>query len=65
VSKTTFDVTKWIGDLKKQELTAFVFNQTLIFDDVQASFTQKYNVQEILKKDISAGAGDHHASSNL
>ena len=65
MSKTTFDLTKWIGDLKQSDLKVFIFNQTLVFDDVSSSLTERYNVEKVVSKDIISGSSGHHATSGL
>lgn len=48
-----------------KELTGLVFNQSLIFDDLTESFQARYNLQEVITKDVSVGSGNHHGMSNL
>jgi hypothetical protein len=59
--KTSYDLTKWIGDLKNNDLSVFLFNKTLVFDDLSYALTEKYQVEQVLTKDISIGAGSHHS----
>ena len=63
--KTSYDLTKWIGDLKNNDLSVILFNETRVFDDRSKTLTEKYQVQEVLTRDISIGAGSHHSSSSL
>ena len=63
--KTSYDLTKWIGDLKNNDLSVFLFNKTLVFDDLSYALTEKYQVERVLTKDISIGAGSHHSQSSL